>query len=115
VIAAVYLDGGWEAARGFVLREIGADIAASVAGLGAHDYKSLLQELAGRRGLGSPRYEIDESGPDHAKQFTARVAVGMIILGEGTGRSKKQAEQAAAQVAYAELLEPADSRVADHA
>ena len=66
-------------------REIGADIAASVAGLGALDYKSLLQELAGRRGLGAPRYEIDESGPDHAKEFTARVAVGMIVLGEGDG------------------------------
>ena len=115
VIAAVYLDGGWEAARDFVLREIGADIAASVAGLGAHDYKSLLQELAGGAGSALPRYEIDESGPDHAKEFTARVAVGMIVLGEGTGRSKKQAEQAAAQVAYEELLEPADRRVADHA
>ena len=115
VIAAVYLDGGWQAARDFVLREIGADIAASVAGLGAHDYKSLLQELAGRRGLGAPRYQIDESGPDHAKEFTARVAVGMIVLGEGTGRSKKQAEQSAAQVAYEQLLEPAERRVAENA
>ena len=97
MIAAVYLDGGWESARRFVFREIGADIAASVAGVGGHDYKSLLQELAGRRGLGPPRYEVEEAGPDHAKVFTARVTLGVLALGEGTGRSKKQAEQAAAQ------------------
>ncbi len=115
VIAAVYLDGGWESARGFVLREIGHDIAASVAGVGAHDFKSLLQELAGRRGLGPPRYEIDEAGPDHAKVFTARVTVGLAGIGRGTGRSKKQAEQAAARVAYEELAESVEGRMADHA
>ena len=115
VIAAVYLDGGWESARAFVLREVGDDIAAAVAGVGGHDYKSLLQEVAGRRGLGSPRYEIDETGPDHAKLFTARVTLGLAAHGEGSGRSKKQAEQAAARVAYEGLREHAEERLADHA
>lgn len=115
VIASVYLDGGWESARAFVLREIGADIADAVAGVGGHDFKSLLQELAGRRGLGPPRYDVEEAGPDHAKVFTARVTLGVLGLGEGTGRSKKQAEQAAARVAYEDLRERAEGRLADHA
>ena len=79
MIAAVYLDGGWEAARDFVLREIGADIADAVAGVGGHDYKSLLQELAGRRGLGAPRYEIAED--DHPDGDTSGEHLGVV----GTG------------------------------
>ena len=74
-----------------------------------------MQELAGRRGLGPPRYEIDEAGPDHAKIFTARVTVGLAGIGRGTGRSKKQAEQAAARVAYEELAESVEGRMADYA
>ncbi len=83
--------------------------------MGVLDYKSRLQELAGRRGLGAPRYDIEEAGPDHDKLFTARVAVGLVGVGEGTGRSKKPAEQAAARVAYEELREPAQGRMAGHA
>ena len=67
----MYLDGGWERRARFVLREIGADIADAVAGLGGHDYKSLLQELAGRRGLGAAALRRRRGGPDHAKVFTA--------------------------------------------
>lgn len=115
VIAAVYLDGGWEAARRFVLDEMRPDIAASVAGYGGSDFKSALQELAGRQGLGAPRYDVSETGPDHAKVFTARVVIGLAELGEGVGRSKKQAEQAAARVAVTGLRSRADEQLADHA
>ncbi len=115
VIAAVYLDGGWEAARRFVLDEMRDDISASVSGFGGSDFKSVLQELAGRRGLGPPRYDVSETGPDHAKVFTARVVIGPAELGEGEGRSKKQAEQAAARIAVDRLRAHAEEQLADHA
>lgn len=67
---------------------------------GERDYKTRLQETLARHGL-RPRYEVDEDGPEHAKQFTARVFVGGELMGEGSGTSKKRAEQAAAQVAAA--------------
>jgi ribonuclease-3 len=115
VIAAVYLDGGWDAARRLVLDEMRDDIAASVSGVGGTDFKSRLQELAGRQGLGPPRYDVSETGPDHAKVFTARVLIGLAELGEGEGRSKKQAEQAAARVAVDGLRVPTEEHLADHA
>ena len=72
----------------------------------ALDWKTALQELAAARGLGVPDYRIAESGPDHAKSFTAEVAVGGDVVGSGTGRSKKEAEQHAAEAACAALDAP---------
>lgn len=69
----------------------------------ALDWKTSLQELAAARGLGVPEYLITDSGPDHAKEFTARVRVGDEIYGEGVGRSKKEAEQQVAATAYTAL------------
>ncbi len=103
VIAAVYLDGGWETAQRVVLALLEARIDAAAAGPGEHDYKSLLQELAARRFERLPRYQVRDEGPDHAKQFFATVLVGGVARGEGEGRSKKQAEQAAAAAAWAWL------------
>ena len=76
--------------------------AASVLGAGL-DWKTSLQELSAERGLGVPEYVIQDEGPDHMKTFTAQVRVGDDLYGNGVGRSKKEAEQAAAETAYGEL------------
>ncbi|MGH9281955.1 MAG: ribonuclease III, partial [Acidimicrobiales bacterium] len=97
VIGAVYLDGGWNAAAGLVLSLLGDRIAAAAAGPGGSDYKTRLQELVARAFDQLPRYLVEDEGPDHAKRFYATVLVGGVALGRGEGRSKKQAEQAAAR------------------
>lgn len=105
VIGAIYLSGGLEVAREFVLRMFGPLIEAS-AELGAGlDWKTSLQEAAANAGLGVPEYLVTDHGPDHEKEFHARVRIGDRILGEGTGRSKKIAEQQAASHAYASVRE----------
>jgi ribonuclease-3 len=103
VIAAVYLDGGWETAQRVVLRLLEARIDEAAEGPGDRDYKSLLQELVARRFDRLPRYQVRDEGPDHAKQFFATVLVGGVARGDGEGRSKKHAEQAAAAAAWAWL------------
>ncbi|HEV3401556.1 MAG TPA: ribonuclease III [Acidimicrobiales bacterium] len=103
VIGAVYLDGGWAAAAELVMRLLGPRIAEAAAGPGGHDYKTRLQELAARRFDQLPRYDVEGEGPDHAKRFSAVVFLAGQALGAGEGRSKKQAEQAAARVAWETL------------
>jgi ribonuclease-3 len=103
VIGAVYLDGGWDAAAELVMRLLGPRIAEAAAGPGGHDYKTRLQELAARRFDQLPRYDVEGEGPDHAKRFSAAVFLAGQALGKGEGRSKKQAEQAAARVAWETL------------
>ncbi len=105
VIAAVYLDGGWDAANGLVLRLLAGRIAEAAAGPGGHDYKTRLQELAARRFDRLPRYQVSGHGPDHAKRFYATVLLDGEPRGTGEGRSKKQAEQAAAKAAWLWLRE----------
>ena len=78
-------------------------IAEAAAGPGGRDYKTRLQELTAARALGRPRYVVRDEGPDHAKHFFATVLIGDEAYGEGEGRSKKQAEQAAAWVACSRL------------
>jgi ribonuclease-3 len=103
VIGAVYLDGGWEAASGLVMRLIGDRVAEAAVGPGGQDYKTRLQEMGARRFDQLPRYEVLDEGPDHAKRFFATVHLGDRVCGSGEGRSKKQAEQAAARVAWEAL------------
>ncbi len=99
VLAAIYLDGGEEAARAFLGRTILPKIKKAAAA--KHDYKTLLQEAVQRLGISAPTYRMSgESGPDHRKVFTAQVLYGGEVAGEGSGFSKKEAEQAAAQAAY---------------
>ncbi len=100
VIGAVYLDGGWDAAAGLVLRLVAGRIADAASGPGGQDYKTRLQELSARRFETVPRYEVADHGPDHAKHFSATVWVGDTAWGTGQGRSKKQAEQAAARMVW---------------
>jgi ribonuclease-3 len=103
VIGAVHLSGGIEASSALVHRLFDPLIeAASALGAGL-DWKTSLQELAAERGLGVPEYVITDEGPDHMKVFTAQVRVGDSLYGNGVGRSKKEAEQAAAETAYGEI------------
>ncbi|MEI7058388.1 ribonuclease III [Nocardioides sp. CCNWLW239] len=103
VIGAVHLSGGIEVSTVLVHRLFDPLIeAASDLGAGL-DWKTSLQELAAERALGVPEYVITDEGPDHMKTFTAKVRVGDQLYGNGVGRSKKEAEQAAAETAYGEI------------
>lgn len=113
IIGAVYLDGGWEAASRLVLGLLGDRIVEAAAGPGGQDYKTRLQELTARTFDQLPRYHVDDEGPDHAKHFSATVMVGGIPRGKGQGRSKKQAEQAAARAAWTDLALAAGAGEAD--
>jgi ribonuclease-3 len=103
VIGAVYLDSGWQAATGLVLELLDDRIAEAAAGPGAEDFKTRLQEVVLRRKGELPRYEVEGAGPDHARLYRARVFVDDRPLGRGEGRSKKDAEQAAARAAWSSL------------
>ncbi len=107
VLGAIYLDGGTVAAFGFVERMLNDRLADTVARLDELDHKTQLQELTARVADTAPVYVVRAAGPDHAKQFSATVYVGGRAVGEGNGRSKKSAEQAAAGVALIALAEPA--------
>jgi len=105
VIGAAYLSSGVDAARDLVLRLVGPLLDAS-ADLGAGaDWKTSLQELGAAHGLGPVTYAVTETGPDHAKVFsaTAGFAADGAPSGTGTGGSKKEAEQAAAAAAWRAL------------
>jgi ribonuclease-3 len=106
LIGAVYVDRGIDAASVLVRRLFDPLMRAASEDGAALDWKTALQELAASRGLGVPDYRIAESGPDHAKSFTAEVALGGEVLGGGGGRSKKEAEQQAAEAACAALGDP---------
>jgi ribonuclease-3 len=103
LIGATYLSHGLEVSRALVHRLVDSTLDVA-AGLGAGlDWKTSLQELSAERGLGVPEYVIQDEGPDHMKTFTAQVRVGADLYGNGVGRSKKEAEQAAAETAYGDL------------
>ncbi len=100
VIGAVYLDKGF-AVAGDVIHLLFDPLMSAAAELGAGlDWKTSLQELAADLSLGVPEYLIDDSGPDHEKTFVARVRVGDAVYGHGMGKSKKEAEQQAAETAW---------------
>jgi ribonuclease-3 len=109
VIAAVYLDGSFRAATEFVLALLDHRIKEAAAGPGAEDFKTRLQEVVLRRIGELPRYEVEGTGPDHARRYGARVLVAGVERGVGEGRSKKDAEQAAARVAWAVLVDNEDA------
>jgi ribonuclease-3 len=105
VFGAIYLDAGLDEASAVVLGLLAPHIEHVSSGGPGTDYKSRLQEIAARRFDEVPSYHIAETGPDHDKWFDAVVTVGSAVRGEGGGRSKKQAEQAAAAEAYGRLVE----------
>jgi ribonuclease-3 len=100
VIGAVYLDKGLVLADELVHR-LFDPLIARAARLGAGlDWKTSLQELTAELNLGVPEYHVEESGPDHQKFFRAFVRIGSQTYGQGEGRSKKEAEQQAAEAAW---------------
>lgn len=102
LIAAAYLDGGFDAARGIVERVILPKLTEVVK---THDYKTELQELVQRKKDRVLSYELTgESGPDHCKEFSVRVLLNGTPVGEGSGTSKKRAEQNAAMRAIETLF-----------
>ena len=105
VIGAVYLDGKISGVRKLVKRLFGERVEAAAGKEIPKDAKTRLQELVTRRHGVLPRYRVVGSGPDHAKQFHAEVSVNDEVCGDGEGRSKKEAEQAAAARAL-EVLDP---------
>ncbi len=105
LLGAVYLDLGMEQATALVHRLFGDLLDDIVNRRESLDYKTSLQELTAAALSTLPVYELSEAGPDHEKRFTAVVAVTGDLLGRGEGRSKKEAEQAAAQQAYGALAE----------
>ncbi len=103
LIGAVYCEHGIGVAGEFVHRLVDDLIAASASKGAGLDWKTSLQERTATLSLGVPEYVVSEEGPDHAKVFHAVAVVDGRHLGEGSGRSKKEAEQVAASLAYAEL------------
>jgi ribonuclease III len=102
LIAAVYLDAGYDHAAGVVMWHWADRVRTRALRPGSADYKTRLQEVLAALGL-TPRYEVAGFGPDHAKQFTAAVMVDGTIRGEGRGASKREAEQEAARAALNEM------------
>ncbi len=104
VIAAIYLDGGYPDAKKFVERQVLAAMTKGTVVTEDENYKSILLEYAQARGLGVPRYVIiKEEGPDHDRTFTVDVTLNSVRLASGTGKNKKEAEQAAASKALEEI------------
>ena len=101
VIGAIYLEGGIPAVLALVDRLFGATLELAAHGAVERDYKTQLQELAQSRFGFPPSYRvIDEEGPDHSKIFTVELEISGRRLGSGVGRSKKDAEQAAAREGF---------------
>lgn len=100
VIAAIYLDGGLEPARVFILKYMEEIICDSRKGKIFRDYKTHLQEVLQGKGESNIWYRlVDEKGPDHNKRFIMEVGINERVLGIGEGKSKKEAEQIAAKKA----------------
>jgi len=112
-VAAIYLDGGYSAARDFVSDHLLTALGGTLMSRD-ENYKSRLLEFTQGRGLGTPRYvTIHESGPDHNPLFTVEVQVGGVPIGTGTGGNKKTAEQNAASHAL-ECLQSRESKHGSH-
>ncbi len=112
VIGAAYLTHGIETVMAMVMRLIGPLLRDSaVLGEGT-DWKTRIQEIAASRRLGLIDYQVEGTGPDHARTFTARLVIGGIGYGSGGGQSKKEAEQSAAAASWkllsASSVEPCD-------
>ena len=108
VLGAIYLDGGVEAAAAFLERPLGEFLDdLDIAHLTYGDFKSALQERLHDLGRPAPTYEVvDEIGPDHRKTFVVQVSVHDQVIAEAAGKTKKEAQQAAAHLALDTLDKP---------
>ena len=105
LIGAIYLEHGLDKAEHAIITLMQEAIEEAISRGATLDGKTSLQELVAARGEGSPEYEISESGPDHAKEFQATAIVAGERVSAGRGKSKREAEQEAARLAYQILLE----------
>ena len=100
LVGAIYIEHGYIATAKVVLRWCESALTAATAEGANLDSKTALQELASARGLNGPEYEITEFGPDHDKSFTALAILSGEKFSQGFGKSKREAEQIAAKLAY---------------
>jgi ribonuclease-3 len=106
LIGAVYLDQGLEAARDFVHRHLECEVEPAIAGRSIRDHKSELQEIAQQVSGQVPKYRVTNTrGPDHDRVFEVEVYLDDSVAGLGSGKSKKSAEQKAAEVAIRRFRE----------
>src|SRR5438477_6954786 len=104
LVAAIYLDGGLEAARAFILRHLGPEIEEVAEAAHAGNFKSVLQQVAQREFNATPQYvQLDENGPDHSKCFKVAAEINGYKYAGAWGRNKKEAEQRAAMNALAQI------------
>jgi ribonuclease-3 len=104
VVAAIYLDGGFESVKQYVLRTITPKVEAVWANLGQHNYKAVLQQYVQKQLGATPIYELlDEKGPDHSKCFEVCVVINGRRFAGAWGPNKKTAEQKAALLALEEM------------
>ena len=104
IIAAIYLDGGIEPVKKFIIENLKQEIDTATKNVGIKDYKTVLQEKLQENGTIKIKYKITkEIGPDHNKTFEAQVEVEGKVLAKGTGKSKKQAEMEAAKKALKQM------------
>jgi len=103
VLGAVYIDGGTTAAFGLIERLFLHRLESAISMLDRLDFKSALQEVLAQQSKPTADYVVRSTGPDHDKTFYAKVIVAEQMLGQGEGRSKKAAEQAAASAAFSTL------------
>jgi len=109
IIAAIYLDGGWSAAKKFVLDTLSDEVSRVGKSTHGQNYKSQLQQIAQKNFGETPAYKmLDEKGPDHAKCFQIAAAIGSQLFPAAWGPSKKEAEQNAAQNALGSIDEVVD-------
>ena len=104
MIAAIYLDGGLEPAREFILEQLCPEIESTADGSTGGNFKSVLQQTAQRQLGATPQYiMLDEKGPDHSKCFKIAAVIGRFTHAAAWGRTKKEAEQRAAMNALAQI------------
>jgi len=98
IVGAIYLDRGFKVAREFILDSFGDEIEVKAGADYYSDYKSSLQEIAAKKGAGTPDYSVvNEDGPDHDRTFHVEVSINGSVIGRGSGKSKKKAEQTSAK------------------
>ncbi len=107
LFGALYIDKGFEATKSIILPLIAPLISHALERGAGLDGKTALQELVAERNLGVLEYVVTDSGPDHDKDFAAEVRVHGAVVGHGTGKSKREAEQIAATMAFAALSDRA--------
>ncbi len=105
VVAAIYLENGYDAARSFVQSALADEVEVASVAPGEVDPKTRLRQWAEASGRGTPRYDVISEGPSHDVTFVATVLVGGQVAASGEGRSKKSAEANAAQAAWRTLVD----------